>query len=188
MNTEDSHPRRRPARAMSPDLTYSLIDSFQHLSLRKGATFHSPTPDMTELFDPLSHKARSPFVPTRSSTCPRSLEDLLIGAGERRAADLLARVDKAIATQSALALGNVMNEPEVLPVPSFMLDQANLAEENSARNVTTRYGQRHHGHYSDSGIGSSVADSDDYKLEKSTRESELQFQFHRGTMLTTIAI
>lgn len=165
MSSASAHPRRRPAKATNSSVTPSLIESFQNMSLRKGTTFHSPPSDKHDIFDPLASKVQSPFMPTRSTTCPRSLEDLLIGAGERRAADLLARVDKAIATQSALALGNVLNEPEVLPVPSFILDQTSLSEEQAVRRARTRYG-RNHSHSSDSGLGSSVADSNESKIEK----------------------
>jgi len=96
-------------------------------------------------------------MPVRSTTCPKSLEDLLIGAGERRAAELLARVDKAIETQSKLALGHVLSEPEVLPVPSFMLDQTSIQEDAVLQKTRPRVST--HSHSSDSGIGSSVAGS-----------------------------
>lgn len=93
-------------------------------------------------------------MPSRSATSPQSLEDLLIGAGERRIAQLLNNVDQAISTNSKVALGNVLSEPEVLPVPGFTVDNASRQEPQrpSVRN-------RHHSHTSDSGLGSSVADS-----------------------------
>ncbi|KAI6880757.1 hypothetical protein KC360_g7121 [Hortaea werneckii] len=146
------HPRRRPAEDASPSVTSSLIDSFQNMSLRKGETFHNPTTSeqKNDLWDPLEMNKKTPSMPGRSTTCPKSLEDLLIGAGERRAADLLARVDKAIETQSKLALGAALNDPEVLPVPSFMVEQTDAARPRPHR----------HSHSSDSGMGSSVADSD----------------------------
>lgn len=133
-------------------MTSSLIDSFQNMSLRKGETFHNPTTSeqKNDLWDPLEMNKKTPSMLGRSTTCPKSLEDLLIGAGERRAADLLARVDKAIETQSKLALGAALNDPEVLPVPSFMVEQTDAARPRPHR----------HSHSSDSGMGSSVADSD----------------------------
>ena len=93
-------------------------------------------------------------MPPRSTTCPKSLEDLLIGSGERRAAELLARVDKAVETQSKLALGNILTEPEVLPVPTFA-----VRETTDQEKVVTRH--RTHSHGSDSGIGTSIASSED---------------------------
>lgn len=93
-------------------------------------------------------------MPSRSATSPQSLEDLLIGSGERRIAQLLNNVDRAISVNSRLALGNVLSEPEVLPVPEFMVDNTTLQEPQRPRNSN-----RHHSHTSDSGIGSSIADS-----------------------------
>ena len=92
-------------------------------------------------------------MPMRSSTSPKSLEDLLIGAGERRVTQLLHRVDEAVAAQSTVALGNVLSEPEVLPVPTLAADQP-----TGQRPAPTNRA-RHHSHSSDSGIGSSIADS-----------------------------
>lgn len=138
-------------------MTPSLIDSFQKMSLRKGETFHNPAIGVkkNELWDPLESKA-SPSLPIRASTCPKSLEDLLIGAGERRAAELLARVDEAIATNCKLALGHVLSEPEVLPVPIFMVDEIVVDE---GAGIKARPRHHRHSHSSDSGIGSSIADS-----------------------------
>ena len=130
------------------------------MSIRKGTTFHNRTAtDKNELWDPLESKTRAQLLsmPGRSTTCPKSLEDLLIGSGERRAAELFARVDKAIATQSKLALGAVLNEPEVLPVPSFMLNNTSLHDDPAAQKMRTR--EHRHSHSSDSGIGTSIAGS-----------------------------
>lgn len=146
-------------------MTPSLIDCFQNMSLRKGDTFHHPHKN-DEIFNPLERKI-SPSMPKRGTTCPKSLEDLLIGSGERRAADLLARVDRAIATQSKLALGKVLSEPEVLPVPTFMVNEVTL-DDTSALKERTR--QHRHSHSSDSGIGSSVVGS----AEVETGELPLQ--------------
>ncbi|KAL1590406.1 hypothetical protein WHR41_00930 [Cladosporium halotolerans] len=148
MSSTTLHPRRRPA---SPSMTPSLLDSFQNMSIRKWDTFHVPHKHDKDLWDPLASSAKkstTPSMPARSTTCPKSLEDLLIGSGERRAADLLHRVDQAIATQSKLALGHVLSEPEVLPVPE--------ADDSTCTQMHVRQSSRH-SHSSDSGIGSSVA-------------------------------
>lgn len=133
-------------------MTPSLLDSFQNMSIRKGDTFHIPHKNDQDLWDPLAAKSKTtsstPSMPARSTTCPRSLEDLLIGSGERRAADLLQRVDQAIATQSKLALGHVLSEPEVLPVPT-------LDDKSTVTRTRSQHSSRSHS--SDSGIGSSVA-------------------------------
>lgn len=144
----NSHPRRRPAVPSATLLSDSLIDSFQNMSIKKSDTFNTGSSSLaTDLWDPLD--ARS--GPLRSTTCPKSLEDLLIGAGDRRAADLLARVDKAIETQSKLAIGTVLSEPEVLPSLSLSKDSTSSHNKTSTR--------VRHSHSSDSGIGSSIADS-----------------------------
>lgn len=127
-----------------------LLDCFQNMSLRKGDTFHVPHKHDQDLWDPLAQESKTaavPSMPARSTTCPKSLEDLLIGSGERRAAELIHRVDEAIAKQSKLALSCVLNEPETLPGPT--LDDCTATK--------TRTRQSSHSHSSDSGIGSSVA-------------------------------
>ncbi|CAD0019768.1 unnamed protein product [Aureobasidium pullulans] len=156
-----SHPRRRPG---NPSTTDALIDSFVGLSIQKGTTFHSPSSNKSELFNPLDVTARS--MTTRSVTSPKALEDLLIGAGERRAADLLAKVDQVIAdNSSAAALGKLLSEPEALPHPRCILDKTGLqgiAEErrDSPNNAY------------DSGLGSSIADSDEFDTKKTSTASK----------------
>lgn len=92
-------------------------------------------------------------MPPRSTTCPKSLEDLLIGAGDRRARDLFKRVDKAVETQSKLALAHILTEPEVLPVPTFVVHET-TGQEGIRKHRT-------HSHGSDSGIGTSIAGSEE---------------------------
>ena len=92
-------------------------------------------------------------MPGRSTTCPRSLEDLLIGAGARRTSELLKRVDKAVETQSKLSLAHILTEPEVLPVPVFAVRET--AGQEGIRKTRT------HSHGSDSGIGTSIAGSEE---------------------------
>lgn len=148
-STTSTHPRRTPAREQSPD---NLIDAFHNMSLQKGQTVHAGSQPDNQLFDGIDGaRSGSPSSPLRSTTCPQSLEELLIGAGERRAADLLNRVDKAIATQSKLALGNVLSDPDVLPASAFDGEQSDEREESKSRPRSQK-----RSHSSDSGIGSSV--------------------------------
>lgn len=136
-------------------MTPSLIDSFQSMSIRKGDTFHpTAAAGNNEFWDPIESSAQSPVMPPRSATCPKSLEDLLIGSGERRAAELLRRVDKAVETQSKLALGAILTEPEVLPVPTFTVRETSVQEDVVRKHRT-------HSHGSDSGIGTSIASSEE---------------------------
>ena len=172
------HPRRRPARpADSPD---ALLASFRNMSLRSAATFHNPDKPGVATWDPLEASLKA-----RSTTCPKALEDLLIGAGERRTAELLERVDKAIAANSKLALGAVLSEPEVLPVPAFMLTSH---DDDDATGGKTQNQNRRHSHSSDSGIGSSVADSDvDAASAKTTGERRAAASSRSKRDLTSIA-
>ncbi|KAK0846468.1 hypothetical protein LTS02_014904 [Friedmanniomyces endolithicus] len=149
------HPRRRPARPNDTHMTPLLIDSFQKMSLRKGDTFHNNN-KTEDIWDPLESRS-GPHKAARSATCPKSLEDLLIGAGERRTAELLRRVDEAVATNSSLALGAVLSEPEVLPVPNFVVASAHVDDAPPSK---TRMDERRHSHSSDSGIGASIVESD----------------------------
>ncbi|KAG9808196.1 hypothetical protein KCU98_g22205, partial [Aureobasidium melanogenum] len=161
-----SHPRRRQG---SPSTTAALIDSFAGLSIQKGTTFHSPSSNKSELFNPLDAVARS--MTTRSVTSPKALEDLLIGAGERRAADLLAKVDQVIAdNNSAAALGKLLSEPETLPHPRCVLDNSGLEGIVQERRDSPNNAY-------DSGLGSSIADSDEFDTKKtkaSTKGSTLK--------------
>ena len=141
-------------------MTPSLIDSFQTMSIRKGDTYHpnNNTTSKSDFWDPLESRVSSPPMPVRSATSPKSLEDLLMGAGERRVAHLLNRVDKAINAKSRVALAHVLSDPDVLPSPNVQ---------------QTKTRTRHHSHSSDSGIGSSVADSTESAADKlSTRSGE----------------
>lgn len=73
---------------------------------------------------------------------------------------MLARVDRAIETQSRLVLGHVLNEPEVLPVPGFTVNTPNDTE------CMLKARTRHDSNSSDSGIGSSIAGSTESLVEK----------------------
>ncbi|KAF2159142.1 hypothetical protein M409DRAFT_30426 [Zasmidium cellare ATCC 36951] len=172
MSSAAPNPRRRAARPSDPDVTPSLVDSFQNMSIRKGDTFHPQTnTSKSSFWDPLE-SASSSMTVTRSTTSPQALEDLLIGAGERRVANLLDRVDKAIAAQSKVALSNVLSEPEVLPVPTFMVDTPESAQKTRTR---------HHSHSSDSGLGSSVADSTESTESSSTSTAKNSTHTATGT-------
>lgn len=149
------NPRRRPAGNVSAD---NLADAFSGMSLQKGETLHAGNNTNTDLLDPLD-----PSSPLRSTTCPDSLAQLLISAGERRAADLLTRVDQAIATQSQLALANALNDPEVLPIQSrsakentSTAKEGDEEEDDDDTQTEVKTRTRSHSHSSDSGIGSSV--------------------------------
>ena len=149
----------------------TLIDSFQNMSIRKGDTFHpNASEGSTEFWDPLESRAGGTLPPPRSTTCPKSLEDLLLGAGERRTAELLRKVDKAVKDQSKTALGEVLAEHEVLPVPTFAVHDTDATIRKT----------RTHSHGSDSGIGSSIASLD----AKTSTGEHLASSIHPSLRLT----
>ncbi|KAL1305712.1 hypothetical protein AAFC00_007299 [Neodothiora populina] len=157
-----SHPRRRAASpSLNPD---SLIDSLVNMSIRKGATFHTPTINDSDLLDPFESKTTTsaPIAPAvlrsmtaRSTTCPKELEDLLVGAGERRVVEFLAKVDEAVNNKSVEQLGSVLSEPDVLPVPDFLVEGASV---NSHPDHTEDQAY-------DSGLGSSISSEGTIKIE-----------------------
>jgi len=159
MASSSTHPRRRPA---SPSID-ELSDSLKNISLRKGSTFHpsyrNNEPTIFGQFEDL----KIPSLPSRSTACPKALEDLLIGAGERRAFDLISRVDDAIAQRTQLS--SVFNEPEVLPVPRFMVEHAGSAQDKPVVKQEFPADIEAHHHRADSGIGSSIAESTYEKLQ-----------------------
>lgn len=153
--------------------------SIESLLLRKSATFHSPTSPSSNEDDPILNIQ---FLPRRSSTCPKALEDA-VAAGEKRAAHLLGVVDRSLSglenfttdTQDTL-------RAEDLPIPRFMLDAhvANLDQmdidlapnQNDDFSRQNRKVQKHH--TSDSGIGSTVTGS-----EQSSRSQAGMFPTYR---------
>jgi len=139
-----------------------LLDGFSNMTIRKGDTFHPQSnTSLSDFWDPLEARTTTPTA-LRSTTSPKSLEDLLIGAGERRVADLLERVDRAVALNSKHALSNVLSDPEVLPPPRLTVTEPSQDAPYRARS-------RHHSHSSDSGLGSSLADSTELDAKVSPR-------------------
>jgi hypothetical protein len=158
-----SHPRRRPAAStVTPD---SLIESLANMSLKKGVTFHSPTINESDLLDPFEPGSlKLPRSMTaRSTTCPQELEDLLVGAGERRVVDFLDRVEQAVNNKSKEQLGSILSEPDVLPVPAFLVAGASLDSLPDLRDEDQAY---------DSGLGSSISSEETLKLEGEEEEEE----------------
>ena len=163
----------------------------ESLSLRKSATFHSPISPSSSEDDPILNIQ---FLPRRSSTCPKALEDA-VAAGEKRVAHLLGAVDRSLSglenfptdTQNTL-------QAEDLPVPRFMLD-AHVGDLDQmdidpapGRNDDSRQNRKLRKHHtSDSGIGSTVTGS-----EQSARSQAGMFPMHisflRASKKTCVAI
>jgi len=174
------HPRRRQA---SPSSIDSVSESLKALALAKGSTFHSPSSD-PDLCNPFLKPFQCPSLPSRSATCPKSLEDLLIGAGERRAVELLKRVDDAIAKN--VELGSILSEPEVLPIPRFMVENASFSHNKLSEEDQSLSDDNEHQHGSDSGLGSSIAESTSEKIRRSS--SGMCGERGSGTMHNTFTV
>lgn len=135
------------------------------LSLRKSATFHSPTSPSSSDDDPI---VNIQFLPRRSPTCSKALEDV-VAAGEKRFARLLGVVDRSLSGLEKFSNDSQDTwRAEDLPVPRFMLDahigSFDHMEVDRAPDQTDhsphlhRKVQKHHA--SDSGIGSTMTGSE----------------------------
>lgn len=135
------------------------------LSLKKSATFNSPTsPSHDE--DPILN---IPSLPKRSPTCPRALEDA-VAAGERRVAEVLGVLDRSLSGLANFSAGcQDRLQAEDLPLPRFVLDahvnERDVMDVDKTLNPSHSVPQvlpvtRKH-HTSDSGIGSTVTGSEE---------------------------
>ncbi|KAF2238079.1 hypothetical protein EV356DRAFT_335888 [Viridothelium virens] len=154
MSTPSTNPRRRAQKPTTTLVTPSTdAPSPTTMSLKKGDTFHSPTRLSSDLGN-LSIASS----PKRSYTSSQSLEDLV--AGGQRVAEVIEQVNKTLSGfPSTIAGANLLKDPEVLPLPSFMLDRTSLpqTDNNDAKcSSKRRTRQADHTHGSDSGIGSSI--------------------------------
>lgn len=153
---QNIHPRRRPQKGQAPPL------STHGMQLRKSDTFSSPKSLSSDLVD-LSNQ---PSMPRRSPTSTERLEELLKDSIQdpsvRRVANLLKDFDAKIAGHRAASTTgpSLLTDPEVLPVPSFVLDNASL--DSTPMDIDPKPSalqQNQHDHASDSGLGSSVSGS-----------------------------
>lgn len=158
-----------PTNSLSIDTIYTnqeCVVGCNSPSLRKSATFNSPTSPPSEDNDPILN---IPRLPRRSPTNPRALEDA-VAAGEKRAAQLLGVVERSLSGLETLSTDSQETlRVEDLPVPRFMLD-AHVAKpdamdvDQSSNDIPPSLRQhratRKH-HTSDSGIGSTVTESDE---------------------------
>lgn len=145
--------RRRSPLSPSSNMTPLKTDA---LSLRKSGTFHSPTNVASDFCDPIVNFA---FMPKRSHTSAHHLEELVndAGASVRRVASILENFDRTIAGESSTTDENILSDPEVLPLPSFMLDNTSL--DSDCMDVDSKPETEDHQHDSDSGIGSSIGET-----------------------------
>jgi hypothetical protein len=130
------------------------------MTLRKSQTFNARTSISTDLGSPVAH-AR--YMPKRSPTSAKSLEDLLINEGELIAAHtsdvakLLKQFDDKISGLAPVdGNASILSEKDVLAVPSFMVQQVSVPD---PMDIDSKPVIVDHHHDSDSGLGSSVASS-----------------------------
>ncbi|KAL6711829.1 hypothetical protein ACN47E_002872 [Coniothyrium glycines] len=164
---QNPHPRRRAQKGpVSPLSTHGM-------HLRKSGTFSSPKSLSSDLCGPGNDR----YMPRRSPTSTERLEELVQDSIQdpsvRRVANLLKDFDKKIAGhRAASATGaHILNDPEVLPVPSFVLD--NTSFNTTPMDIDPKplaHEQTLHEHASDSGLGSSVSGSkyDDIRTRRSS--------------------
>lgn len=151
----------------------------RNLPLRKSSTFHSPTLPPDQEDDPILN---IPRLPKRSPTCPKDLEDA-VAAGEKRAANILGVFEHNLPGSRDPSTDCLNNYGvEDLPVPRFLinahvgeLDCMDIDQPDDHHHINPTLGRRqaHKHHSSDSGIGSTVTDSEDMnepqiKLENSS--------------------
>jgi len=166
---QNRHPRRRPLKGSASPL------STHGMQLRKSGTFSSPTHISTDICEVDRY-----FMPRRSPTSTERLEELVNDSIQdpsvRRVTNLLKDFEARVAGHKSAAAGSdLLNDPEVLPVPSFVLDSTSLDHTPMDIDSKPTAVQRSpHDHASDSGLGSSVSGSkyDDIRTQRlSVRES-----------------
>lgn len=126
------------------------------MQLRKSGTFSSPK----SLSNDICGLGNQPFMPKRSPTSTESLEALLQDQhpSVSRVANLLKDFDAKLAGHKATSASgaSILNDPEVLPVPSFMLDSTSLDDMPMDIDPKPIAQRNPHEHASDSGLGSSI--------------------------------
>jgi uncharacterized C2H2 Zn-finger protein len=129
------------------------------MSLRKSGTFSSPKSLSTDICS----LENQPFMPRRSPTSTECLEALVNEtANYRRVADILKDFDQKLAGHKTASTSgvNILADPEVLPVPGFVLDSATI--DTTPMDIDSKPSaveRSPHEHASDSGLGSSIGGS-----------------------------
>lgn len=191
MTAPQHNARRRYLTKDTPTTSPLILDTqdacqqYSHatsLHLRKSSTFHSPTSPPSQEDDPILN---IPLLPRRSPTCPKDLEDA-VAAGEKRVAQLIGVVDRSLSGLESFSSDSQETlRAEDLPVPRFMID-AHLGEfDNMDIDQPADHGSRvqrhqrvaHRHHASDSGIGSTVTDSDESLSGKSAGMKHAHFPY-----------
>ncbi|KAJ4216169.1 copper-binding transcription factor [Fusarium solani] len=159
-----SHPRRRTPVTRPGSDTENALSLKTNSTLRKGATFHSPT-------SPVSSASDLTFVPPRLSRSQSHLDDV-VDANRRRIALTLNDIDEALAKTEELSLSprSPKSKPKSLrdtslPIPRGFLEgpivDPAMAKEAERRVLRPRSVRHSRHHASDSGLGTSVASTNE---------------------------
>lgn len=178
MTSPSTNPRRTPVTRLGSSSSPNELSLKTTMVLHKGATFHSPSRPVSS----------SVFSPPSLARAQSDLDDVL-DAHRRRVALELDSIDRTLASihistktnkntksKTALSSSNVALN-STFCIPKAVLDHATVSRARSVdqrrvlqpRSVNRRSSNRHHG--SDSGLGSSVASTDNNTVGKSAKRT-----------------
>ncbi|RGP79739.1 zinc finger transcription factor ace1 [Fusarium longipes] len=171
-----SHPRRRTPVTRPGSDAENALSLKNSSTLRKGATFHSPTsPSLTSDIT---------FVPPTLPRAQSHLDDV-VDANRRRVALTLNDIDEALAKTQELSLSSKSKLKTLrdtsLPIPRGFLegpivDPNMVKEEDRPISRPRARSSRNHAHLSDSGLGTSVASTNEKRgaVTASKKETKVQ--------------
>ncbi|KAF5011652.1 hypothetical protein FDECE_2227 [Fusarium decemcellulare] len=179
-----SHPRRRTPVTRPGSDTENALSLKTNSTLRKGATFHSPTSPVTSDEDL--------FVPPRLPRSQSHLDDV-VDANCRRIALTLNDIDEALSKTEELSLSpkSPKNKPKSLrdtslPIPRGFLEgpivDPAMTKEEERRVLRPRSVRRSRHHASDSGLGTSVASTNEKRAAVTTSKKETKEQVTRSAI------
>ncbi|KAJ4271961.1 copper-binding transcription factor [Fusarium torreyae] len=170
-----SHPRRRTPVTRPDSDTESALSLKNNSSLRKGATFHSPSSS--------SSTSDIAFVPPGLPRAQSHLDDV-VDANLRRVALTLNDIDEALAKTNELSLSPKSKPKSLrdtsLPIPRGFLEgpivDPNMTKEEERRVLRPRSVRHSRHHESDSGLGTSVASTNEKRgaVTSSKKETKVQ--------------
>ncbi|KAJ4137585.1 copper-binding transcription factor [Fusarium equiseti] len=171
-----THPRRRTPVTRPDSDTENVLSLKNSSTLRKGATFHSPT--SPSLISDVT------FVPPTLPRAQSHLDDV-VDANRRRVALTLNDIDEALAKTQELSL-SPKSKPKTLrdtslPIPRGFLEgpivDPKMTKEEDRRTLRPRIrSSRGHAHLSDSGLGTSVASTNEKRDAVTASKKETKAQ------------
>ncbi|KAK7422608.1 copper-binding transcription factor [Neonectria magnoliae] len=183
-----SHPRRRTPVTRPGSDTENALSLKTNMTLRKGATFHSPTSSTSSDLD-------LTFVPPRLSRSQSHLDDV-VDANRRRIALTLNDIDEALSKTEDLSLSPKSPKSKSLrdtslPVPRGFLDlpvvDPAMAKEAERRVLRPRSVRRSRHHASDSGLGTSVASTNEKRTADFASKKDTKTQTTRSAITRSAA-